>query len=115
MRKLDLTHVRPFPIALAILIGTKNLVSWRLCQDSISSHKFKLNQFQTLNKLASFPFNEIELECDPNSQLCDSVFIFESLLILVSEPNLDQFSEPTFIPVYIDIDIESPISYRTFY
>jgi len=32
-------------------------------QDSISSHKFELNQFQTLNKLTSFPFNEIELDC----------------------------------------------------
>ena len=62
-------------------------------QDSISSHKFELDQFQTLDKLVSFLFNEIELEyeCDPNPQPCDSIFIFESILILVSSPNLDQF------------------------
>ena len=36
-------------------------------QDSISSHKLELDQFQTLEKLASFLFNEIELECE-----CDS-------------------------------------------
>ena len=31
-------------------------------QDSISSHKFEFDQFQTLDKLISFLFNEIELE-----------------------------------------------------
>ena len=33
-------------------------------QDSISSHKLELDQFQNLDKLAIFPFNEIELECE---------------------------------------------------
>jgi len=33
-------------------------------QDSISPHKFELNQFQTLEKLESFSFNENELECE---------------------------------------------------
>ena len=63
-----------------------------------------------MDKLASFPFNEIELECecDPDSQPCDSVSIFEYILIPVSSPNLDQFSEPTFIPVPIELEIESP-------
>ena len=51
-------------------------------QDSISSHKLELEQFQTLDKLASFSFNEIELECecDPDPQPCDSVPIFKSML-----------------------------------
>ena len=46
-------------------------------QESISSYILELNQFQTLNKLASFSFNKIELECecDPDPQLCDSVSI----------------------------------------
>ena len=37
-------------------------------QESISSHKLELDHFQTLDKLASFLFNEIELECkcDPD-------------------------------------------------
>jgi len=61
--------------------------------------------------LVSFPFNEIELECecDPDPQPCDSVPIFESMLALVSLPNLDQFLEPTFIPIPIDLEIESPV------
>ena len=61
--------------------------------------------------MASFHFNEIELdyECEPDLQLCDSVPIFESMLTLVFLPNLDQFPEPTFIPAPIDLEIESPI------
>jgi len=61
--------------------------------------------------LEIFHFNEIELdyECEPNPQLCDSVSIFDSILILIFLPNLDQFPEPTFIPVPIDLKVESPI------
>ena len=49
----------------------KNEKSWclgDLNQESILSHKLELNQFKTLDKLASFPYNEIEFECecDPN-------------------------------------------------
>jgi len=56
----------------------ENKESWNLedfDQDSISSQKLELGQFQTLDKLASFPFNEIELECecDLDLQPCDSV------------------------------------------
>ena len=59
--------------------------------------------------MASFYFNEYELDykCEPGPQLCDSVSIFESMLILLS--NLDQFPKLTFIPVPIDLEIESPI------
>jgi len=81
----------------------ENQESWCLGdfdQDSISPQNLELDQCQPIDKLASFHFNEIELECeyDPNPQPCDSVCIFESMLTLVSLPNLDQFSEPTFIP-----------------
>ena len=87
------------------------MVSWRFNQKSVSSHKFELDQFQTLDKLASFPFNEIELkcECDPDPQPCDSVSIFKSMLTPISLPNLDQFFKPTVIPIPIDLEIESPI------
>jgi len=56
-------------------------------------------------------FNEVELdyECDPNPQLCDSVSIFESMLNPIFLPNLGQFLEATFIPVPIDLEIKSPI------
>jgi len=49
-------------------------------QDSISPQNFKLDQYQIIDKLASFHFNEIELEdeCDTNSQCCDSVSLFKS-------------------------------------
>jgi len=61
--------------------------------------------------LASFSFNEIELECecDPHSQLCDLVPNFEFILTLISLSNLDLFLEPTLIPVPIDLEIESLI------
>ena len=92
----------------------RNEESWCLGdfnQESISSHRLELDQFQTLDKLASFSFNEIELECecDPYPQPCDLVFIFESILTLLSLPNLNQFLELTFIPILIDLEIESPI------
>ena len=44
----------------------ENKKSWNLedfDQDSISPQNLELDQFQTLNKLASFSFNKIELEC----------------------------------------------------
>ena len=61
--------------------------------------------------MARFYFNEIELdcECEPNPQLCDSVPMFESMLTPVFLPNLDQIPEPTFIPVPINLKIEAPI------
>ena len=61
--------------------------------------------------MASFHFNEIELdyEFEPDPQLYDSISVFESILTLVFLLNLDQFSEPTFIPVPIDLEMESPI------
>ena len=81
----------------------RNKESWYLedfDQDSISLHKLELDQFQTLDKLVSFSFNEIKLEyeCDPDPQPCDSVSIFESMMTPISLPNLDQFFKPTFIP-----------------
>ena len=98
----------------------KNEESWCLGdfnQESISSHKFELDQFQTLDKLASFSFNEIELECecDPDPQPCDLISIFDFMLTLVSLPNLNQFPEPTFIPVPLNLEIESLIWIVTFY
>ena len=65
-------------------------------QDSISSHKLELDQ----------PF---DYECEPDPQLCDLVSIFEFMLTPVFLPNLDQFPEPIFIPVPINLEIESPI------
>ena len=51
--------------------------------------------------LASFHLNELELEdeCDTDSQIFDSISLFESMLTLVSSLDLDPISEPTLIPV----------------
>jgi len=94
----------------------ENQESWYLeafDQDSISPHKLELDQYQPIDKLASFHFNEIELkhECeyDPDPQLCDSIPIFESMLTRVSLPKLDPVPEPTLIPVSIDFEIEPPL------
>ena len=44
------------------------MISWRLYQDLISQQSLELDQYQLVDELASFYFNEIELdyECDPD-------------------------------------------------
>ena len=80
-------------------------------QVSISPHNFKLDQYQPIDKLASFYFNEIELEdeCDTDFQCCDLVSLFESMLSQVSLPNLDPILKPTLIPIPIEFEHEPPI------
>jgi len=74
-------------------------------------HQLELDQSQPLDKLASFDFKEIELdyECEPDPQLCDLVLNFESMLTLISLPNLDPNTELTLIPIPINHEIESLI------
>ena len=80
-------------------------------QDSSSSHQFELDQSQPLDQLASFNFNEIELdrESEPDHQLCDLVSNVESMLTSVSLPNLDSIPEPALTPIPIYYRIESLI------
>ena len=80
-------------------------------QDSISPQNFELDQYQTINKLASFYFNVIELEdeCDTDSQCCDSVSLFESMLTLVSLPDLNLILKQILIPIPIKLEHEPPI------
>ena len=87
----------------------ENQKSWNLedfDQDSISPQNLKLDQYQPIDKLASFHFNEIELEyeCEPDPKFCDSIPIFESMLALTSLPKLDPLLEPTLIPVSMDLE-----------
>ena len=42
-------------------------------------------------------------------QLCDSISVFESMLTLVSLPDLDLFPEPTLIHIPIELEIKPPI------
>ena len=62
-------------------------------------------------QLASFHFNEIELEreCELDFQFCDSVPNFKSMLTLVSLTDLDPIPEPAPILVPIDLEHEPPI------
>ena len=91
----------------------ENQESWYLedfNQDSILSQNLELDQYKLIDELASFYFDiKLDYECEFDPQLCDSVPIFESMLTPVFLPNLDQFLEPTFIFVSIDLEIESPI------
>jgi len=67
---------KTFPTQSLTILDTsshidENQESWYLedfDQGSISSQNFELAQYQTIDELASFHFNEIELdyECEPN-------------------------------------------------
>ena len=61
--------------------------------------------------MVSFHFNEIELEdeCDTDSQFCDSVPLFESMLTPVFLSDLDPIPKPTLIPIPIEFEHEPPI------
>ena len=92
----------------------ENQESWYIedsDQDSISPQNFEFDQYQLIDKSASFHFNEIELEdeCDTNFQCCDSVSLFESMQTLVSLPDLDPISKPTLILIPIELEHEPTI------
>jgi len=81
----------------------ENQESWYLedfDHDSISPQNLELYQYQPIDELASFHFNEIELdyECEPDPQLCDSVSIFESMLTPVSYPIWTNFPSQHLFP-----------------
>ena len=89
-----------------------NHESWYLEDYKIQfHHNFELDQYQFIDKLASFHFNEIELEdeCDTNSQCYDSVPVFESMMTPVSLPDLDPIPKPTLIHIPIELEHEPPI------
>ena len=64
------TQPLTIPDLLVILIKTKSWYLEDFDQDSILSQNFKLDQYQSIDKLASFYFNEIEFEheCEPDLQ-----------------------------------------------
>jgi len=78
----------------------------------IQFHHIILNLTNSsLRQIDNFHFKDIELEheCDPNPQLCDSIPNFDSVLTPVSLLDLDHILEPTLIPVPINLDYESLI------
>ena len=81
----------------------ENQESWYLedfDQDLISPQNLELDQYQPIDGLASFHFNEIELdyECERNPQLCDSVPIFEYILTRYSYPICTNFLSQHLVP-----------------
>ena len=60
--------------------------------------------------MASSQFFDIELNeiCDLDSQICDPVQIFESLLTPVLLPDLSHVLESVLIPPTIILELESP-------
>ena len=80
-------------------------------QESISSHHLELDQYQIIDKLASFHFNEIKLEYEweLDLQFCDSAPNLESLLTLVTLPDLDPIFKSALITISIDLEHEPPI------
>jgi len=88
----------------------ENQKSWNLedFDQLISLQNLELDQYQPIDKLTSFHFNEIELEyeCEPDLPICGSIPIFESMLTPASLPKLDPLPEPTLIFVSMDFEIE---------
>ena len=61
--------------------------------------------------MASSHFYEFELneKCDLDSQICDPVQIFESILTPILLPDLSNILESVLIPTPIILELESPI------
>jgi len=66
--------------------------------------------------LTSYHFNEIELEhdCEPEPQFCDSILIFYLILTHVLLPNmnlpdLNRTPESVLIPLPVNLELESPM------
>jgi len=87
------------------------MVSWKLQPRFNFSTPFELDQYQTIDKLTSFHFNEIEFEHERELDLpfCDSISNFESMLTSVSLLDLDPIPEPILILVPIDLEHKLPI------
>jgi len=70
----------------------------------IQFHENILN-LTNLKPLTNFKFSlqriELDCECEPDLQLCNSVLIFKSMLTPVSLPDLDPILEPTMIAIPI--------------
>ena len=91
-----------------------NEESWYLedyVQDSISLQNFELDQYQPIDKLVNFYFNEIELEdeFDTNFQCCDSISLFEFILTPISLPDLNPIPKSTLTLIPIELEHEPPI------
>ena len=63
--------------------------------------------------MASYPFYEIELEheCDPETQLGNSIPLPDSIMTPVSSPDFNHFPDSIFDTVPIHREIELPIFY----
>ena len=111
MRKIYLTHILPFLIALTILIGTKNLgILKTLIKTQFHYTNLSLTNSKPWTNWQVFhSMDWTWMWMWPRSPILwfsshPRIYVDSGTL-----PNLDQFSEPTFIPVPIELEIESPI------
>ena len=85
----------PIILELESIISPIHIPSVDENQDSISLHPFELAQnFENhLDILASYPFLEIELdlECDPEPHISNSISLFDSIMTPVSVPDFSLF------------------------
>ena len=69
------------------------MLFWKI--RSISAHPYELAQTPNFENeidiLSSYPFPEIELEYDLESQLGDSILLPDSIMTPVSSPNFNLF------------------------
>ena len=84
-------------------------------QDSISAHPFELDQTPSFEShidiLVSYPFSEIEHECDSEPHVGNFIKLFDSIMTPVSLPDFFHILESTLNPVPVHREIKSPISY----
>ena len=84
-------------------------------QDSISFYQFELAQnFRThIDILVSYPFPEIELklESEPESQVGNSISLFDSIMTPIFLPDFFSIPESILNHVPVHCEIESPIFY----
>ena len=80
---------------------------------SISSYQPELDQHHIPDILASYPFPEIELdlECDPEPHVSNSIALFDSIMTPISLPDFFSILESTLNLVPVHREMESPISH----
>jgi len=111
MTKVFLPDFRPFPESVLDPVP----IHYEIKSPIFYDQQIELDQFHTveclIDKLACFPFKEIELrqECDLDSQICDPVQIPELILTPVLLPNLSNILESVLVPIPVILELESPI------
>ena len=110
LTSVSLPHFKYFPKSALNPVPIHYEIELPIFYDSY----LKLDQYITsespINKFTGSHFYEIELkkECDPDSQICDSVQISESIVTPVLLSDLSNILESVLILIPIILELESP-------